>query len=211
VAVPSHFVYFFFFFFLPHCCFLFSVVFSSARFCYIIGWGFVFAILAMVVAAIVEICRLKYAGEPGNYYDLNARDNITPCQNIDDYNPYLYQDYLAGVGNVDSKPSNCYTTCSSYYDGPNNVQYLNLTCIDCDNIPQMSHMSVFWQVRSSLVLLLPFCDLRLLLFSCLFISLSAQIFQFFLIGTAEILASVTALEFFYSQVLSLPLFRFAVI
>jgi hypothetical protein len=163
----------------------------------------------MVVAAIVEICRLKYAGEPGNYYDLNARDNITPCQNIDDYNPYLYQDYLAGVGNVDSKPSNCYTTCSSYYDGPNNVQYLNLTCIDCDNIPQMSHMSVFWQVRSSVVPLLPFVICGY--FSFLFFSLSAQIFQFFLIGTAEILASVTALEFFYSQVRSLPPFRFVVV
>jgi hypothetical protein len=144
----------------------------------------------MVVAGIVEICRLKYAGEPGNYYDLNARDNITPCQNIDDYNPYRYQDYLAGVGDVDSKPANCYTTCSSYYES-NNVQYLNLTCIDCDNIPQMSHMSVFWQVARTLHCFV-FSSSRFLFVS--------QIFQFFLIGTAEILASVTALEFFYSQV-----------
>jgi hypothetical protein len=170
VTVPSHFVTF-----SSSSCLIaascFLLCFSSARFCYIIGWGFVFAILAMVVAAIVEICRLKYAGEPGNYYDLNARDNITPCQNIDDYNPYLYQDYLAGVGNVDSKPSNCYTTCSSYYDGPNNVQYLNLTCIDCDNIPQMSHMSVFWQVKSSFFLLLPFAPFGICgYFSFLFFS-----------------------------------------
>lgn len=100
----------------------------------------------MVVAGIVEVVRLDYAATPGNYYDTSARDNITPCQSIDNYNPYRYQDYVAGVGDVDSKPANCHQTCSdSYYVG--NVQYLNLTCIDCDNIPQMANISVFWQVH----------------------------------------------------------------
>lgn len=45
-----------------------------------------------------------------------------------------------------------------------------MTCISCDNIPQMSNISVFW-----------------------------QIFQFVLIGISEIMASITSLEFFYSQ------------
>jgi hypothetical protein len=109
------------------------------------GWGFLCAILGMVIAAIVEIARLDYAPAPGNYYDTSARDNITPCQSIDDYNPYNYQDYLAGTNGVDSKPANCHQTCSDYYN-LNGVTYLNITCIDCDNIPQMSHLSVFWQV-----------------------------------------------------------------
>lgn len=29
----------------------------------------------------------------GGYDDVSARDNITPCQNIDDFNPYNYQDW----------------------------------------------------------------------------------------------------------------------
>jgi hypothetical protein len=27
----------------------------------------------------------------GDYYDESARNNITPCQSLDDYNPYQYQ------------------------------------------------------------------------------------------------------------------------
>jgi hypothetical protein len=107
-----------------------------------------FAVLAMLLAAFVEIARVQYAPEPGNYYDVSARDNITPCQSIDDFNPYNYQDYLAGVGDVD-KPLNCHQTCDNYYD-LNGITYLNLTCIDCDNIPQMSNISVFWQVSASI-------------------------------------------------------------
>ncbi len=102
----------------------------------------------MMLAAFIEIARIDYAPTPGNYYDVSARDNITPCQSIDDYNPYNYQDYLAGVGDVD-KPLNCHQTCDNYYD-LNGITYLNLTCIDCDNIPQMSNISVFWQVSTTI-------------------------------------------------------------
>ncbi len=45
----------------------------------------------MLVAGFVEIARLQYAPSPGNYYDEDARNNITPCQSIDDFNPYNYQ------------------------------------------------------------------------------------------------------------------------
>lgn len=142
----------------------------------------------MLIAAVVEIARLEYAPAAGNYYDKSARDNITPCQSIDDFNPYRYQDYLAGVNDVDSQPANCHQTCSDYYQ-LSNVTYLNLTCIDCDNIPQMSHLSVFWQVSISSR------DVM-----CLIIDSMTQIFQFVVIGMSEILASITSLEFFYSQV-----------
>lgn len=49
--------------------------------------------LAMIVAAFVEMYRLAHAPTPGDYYDQSAQDNITPCQNIDDYNPYNYQEW----------------------------------------------------------------------------------------------------------------------
>jgi peptide/histidine transporter 3/4 len=130
-----------------------------------IGAGFVFAMLAMVLAALIEIWRLKQAPSDGDYYDTSARDNVTPCQNIDDYNPYQYQDWYSGVSDTD-KPMHCSQICSTIEDST-----LALSCISCDTIPQMSNLSVFWQIP-----------------------------QFFLVGVAEILASITSLEFFYSQV-----------
>jgi len=112
-----------------------------------IGYGFTVSVLAMLVAGFIEMARKSNAPTPGDYYDESARDNITPCQSIDDFNPYKYQQYLAGVGDVDNQPANCYQTCNNYYTDPtSNVVYLNMTCIDCDNIPQMSKLSVFWQV-----------------------------------------------------------------
>ena len=47
---------------------------------------------------------------------------------------------------------------------------LSLDCISCDDIPQASSISVLWQIP-----------------------------QFSLIGISEILASITSIEFFYSQ------------
>ena len=67
-----------------------------------LGWGLVFAMLAMVVAGCVEISRKQLAPTEGNYYDKNARDHISACQSIDDYNPYEYQQWYAG--NTDDKP-----------------------------------------------------------------------------------------------------------
>jgi POT family len=48
---------------------------------------------------------------------------------------------------------------------------LSLPCIVCDDVPLASSMNVLWQIP-----------------------------QFMLIGTSEILAAVTAMEFFYSEV-----------
>lgn len=111
-----------------------------------IGWGFIFAMLSMATAALVEYYRLSEKADPGDYYDKDARDNITPCQNIDDYNPYEYQKWEAGKGDVD-EPENCHQIkgCDLYYT-EGSYEFLNLTCIKCDDIPQMSHISVFWQV-----------------------------------------------------------------
>jgi len=131
-----------------------------------IGLGLIVALVSMLVAAIVEYYRLKNNPPDGNWFDVSARNNITPCQNIDDYNPTLYQQYLAGQ--TDTQPAYCSQTCDIYNDDDNN--YLSLDCISCDDIPQMSNLSVF-----------------------------AQIPQFALIGISEILASITSLEFFYSQ------------
>ena len=52
--------------------------------------------VAMVIAALVEMYRLDEKRTAGNYYDKSARDNITPCQSIDDYNPHQYQNWQSG-------------------------------------------------------------------------------------------------------------------
>lgn len=133
-----------------------------------IGAGFIFAMVAMLVAAIVESERIRLSPAAGNYYDTNARNNISPCQNIDNFDPNMYQQWVAGIDDA-TQPLYCSQTCDNYYSD-NGQLLLNLTCIDCDDIPQMSNISVFWQIP-----------------------------QFALIGISEILASITSLEFFYSQ------------
>ena len=47
-----------------------------------IGIGFFIAMIAMLVAAIVEVARVKQSPSNGDYYDVSARDNISPCRNI---------------------------------------------------------------------------------------------------------------------------------
>jgi hypothetical protein len=61
-----------------------------------ISWGFFLAALSMVVAGLVEMYRLENKAEPGDYYDISARDNISPCQDIDNYNPYQFQKWEYG-------------------------------------------------------------------------------------------------------------------
>lgn len=107
----------------------------------------VFALLAMLVAAFLEMGRLANAPTAGDWYDTSARDNISPCQNIDDYDPTLFQLYWQGDPDTD-QPAFCSQTCDDFYN-INNVKYLNSTCIDCDDIPQMSDVSVMWQVSNS--------------------------------------------------------------
>jgi len=128
-----------------------------------IGWGFLFAAGAMVVAGFVEVSRQVQARPEGNYLDESARTHASSCIDLDDYNPYQYQKWVDGQ-DVD-KPNNCHQTCDSF-----NSSGLLLSCISCDNIPQMSHLNIM-----------------------------AQIPQFLLIGVSEILASISSLEFFYSQ------------
>lgn len=111
------------------------------------GWGFFFSLLSMLMAAFIEIYRRAEAPPPGDYYDPSARANMTPCQNLDDYNPYKYSEWYSGTGGSDlSQPLNCHQSCGDTYSvGP--VTYLNMTCISCDHIPQISTgVSVFWQV-----------------------------------------------------------------
>ncbi len=128
-----------------------------------IGLGFIIAALVMLMAAILEIIRKNNTPSENNYYDEAARNNISPCRNIDDYNPYIYQSWYAGSD--DDEPANCHKTCDTIVDG-----LLSLDCISCDNIPQMSKISILTQIP-----------------------------LFAIMGVAEIFSSVTSLEFFYSQ------------
>lgn len=47
-----------------------------------IGIGFFFAMLAMIVAGLVEMYRMQKAPESGDYYDDNAKDHISPCRYV---------------------------------------------------------------------------------------------------------------------------------
>lgn len=132
-----------------------------------LGAGFVFAMIAMLLAAVLENFRIAYAPAPGDWYDVSARANITPCQSIDDYNPVQYQAFMDGEEDV--KPLYCHQVCDRYLT-VGDKEVFDITCVICDNIPQMSDLSIFWQIP-----------------------------QFTVVGVSEILASVTALEFFYTQ------------
>ncbi|CAE7466184.1 Slc15a4, partial [Symbiodinium microadriaticum] len=104
-----------------------------------IGVGFILAMTAMIVAGLIEVYRLQQAPDAGDYNDKDARDNISPCRDIYNYDPYKYQKWFAG--DEDDEPTNCDKTCEDVDE--NGV--LLLSCIDCDDIPQMSKLSIFWQ------------------------------------------------------------------
>ena len=106
-----------------------------------INYGFLFAMLAMIAAALIEIYRRRCSPKQGNYYDINARNNITPCRDIYDYNPYDYMQWYNNSGNSienNKKPLYCHQIngCDINVDGIN--------CVTCDYIPQMSKLSVLW-------------------------------------------------------------------
>lgn len=129
-----------------------------------IGLGFLFAVSAMVVAALIEMYRLKEAPNEVTYMEATTseRDNISPCRNIDNYNPYNYVAWYEGTES--DKPSNCWQKSNC------DITLLKELCVECDTIPQMSSISIFWQIP-----------------------------QFVLVGVSEIFAMITSLEFFYAE------------
>ena len=156
--------------------------------------GFVFVVLSMLVAGFVERERVAFAPTStatttatvtsSSAFTSNAGFNesqISPCQNIDDFSAWQYQQWSSWPVSDEDPPINidqpayCRATCSDrelivtsegfhYYA-------LTLSCISCDSVPRVSTLSVLWQIP-----------------------------QFFLMGIAEVLTVVSALDFFYEQV-----------
>ncbi len=56
----------------------------------------------------------------------------------------LLHSLVVGVSGA-SQPLNCHQTCGDTYS-IGAVTYLNTTCISCADLPQITDMSVFWQV-----------------------------------------------------------------
>ena len=191
---------------------------------YKIGCGYVCILLAMLVAAYIEYIRIYYAPTEKYYTDIYSptatsnttstgvdRVDISPCINLNDYNPYLYLQYINGISTY--KPTYCHlipnctpsnttstttlsstnqhpmtssspesliyssSSLSSYYNttasfspssyhssinqhnqplsytyNTNNILYnssnncSDITCIQCSYIPQMSRLSILYQI-----------------------------------------------------------------
>lgn len=62
-----------------------------------IGLGFVFAALAMIVAALVEVSRKRNTPDDVMYINATPAElmNVSPCQNVYNYNPYMFQIWAA--------------------------------------------------------------------------------------------------------------------
>lgn len=146
-----------------------------------IGWGFLFAVFSMVAAGILEIFRKNEISIPmslgtnGKEYALSYQSS--PAQ-------YAFaEDNISGCASFDNYNPQVYMNFSKGIIGeePSNCWQtcstlddktgnLDESCIACDVVPIKSTLNVMWQVP-----------------------------QFLLVGISEILASVTTLEFFYSQ------------
>ena len=61
-----------------------------------IGIGFILAMCAMIVAGLIEVYRLQESPDSGGYDDKDARDNISPCRDIYNYDPNKYQKWYRG-------------------------------------------------------------------------------------------------------------------
>eukprot|EP00612_Vaucheria_litorea_P000661 CAMPEP_0171452194 /NCGR_PEP_ID=MMETSP0945-20130129/396_1 /TAXON_ID=109269 /ORGANISM="Vaucheria litorea, Strain CCMP2940" /LENGTH=227 /DNA_ID=CAMNT_0011976805 /DNA_START=1011 /DNA_END=1691 /DNA_ORIENTATION=- len=129
-----------------------------------VGWGFVFATLAVLYAAVMETHRKNLAAP----YEENL-GNFSHCLNgsVDDYSKVKFQEYFKGK-DEGLKPPFCRKIdgCESL----NEVGLLDLSCIACDAVPTASSLSILYQIP-----------------------------QFVFVGIGEILASISALEFFYSE------------
>jgi len=64
-----------------------------------IGCGFVFATLAMIVAAMIEEYRVNESPSACNYLDAGCEDNMTPCR----YTYYTYYCHLNFILNSNTQ------------------------------------------------------------------------------------------------------------
>lgn len=107
------------------------------------GAGFVFAILAMIAAAFVEMYRKSQAPQEMPY-PIDASDtstiaylqeHISACRNMDDFNPLKYKAWYDGGGALSpsraaAAPAGCRQVGPALSDGS-----LPLSAIECDNVP----------------------------------------------------------------------------
>lgn len=144
------------------------------------GVGFVILVTAMLAAAILEHVRLDYVSHPSSLFYTYALEHASPCVDTDDFNPYLFRNSTAipepGSPALEGfeRPQYCHAGCNDREITTihNNIyQVYTMDCIKCRHIPQVSKLSVLWQIP-----------------------------QYFLVGVAEILTAISAINFFYEQV-----------